>query len=326
MKKRFVLFSTLLIAALFSFTEIIHAQENSSFEQTFNLGGQRTCEPQFFIQETYYVKYALDGKRTGTDILKMYLSCVPIKQNETTVYKYTCNKFQIKFGDAQWRHIPVLTGWSYLLDDRASGIDEQGQVFGIDHTKFENLKDSQNQAVSQELSYIIYNSFIDFHGFCNVFAEPFEHGNGIQNLTRINQKIVHAAAYSEPPVNLGSNIEKGSFFKNGEVTLEFIGLGYLKNSVCAMINYDSGESSFNMLMKIPPELEIKTVGSSHYKGIIYKNLKTNWVEKVTMDEFVLTETILPFPPNKINAATERTLTVENVSEKRFTEELNIISN
>ena len=57
-------------------------------------------------------------------------------------------------------------------------------------------------------AYYVYNAFIDFHGFCNVFAEPTTGGKGIQDLKSIGDKIVHAAAFTEPPVNLGSGIEK----------------------------------------------------------------------------------------------------------------------
>jgi len=64
-------------------------------------------------------------------------------------------------------------------------------------------------------------------------------------------------------------------------------------------------------------MEIRTVGSSHYKGDIYIDLVTNWVKKVTMDELVVTETTLPMPPGKINAVIERNIVIRNVSAKEF---------
>jgi hypothetical protein len=47
-------------------------------------------------------------------------------------------------------------------------------------------------------------------------ARPTAGGGGIQELRRIGQQIVHASAFTEPPLNLGSGIKKGSVFRNGE--------------------------------------------------------------------------------------------------------------
>ena len=116
--------------------------------------------------------------------------------------------------------------------------------------------------------------------FCNDFAEPNIEGNGIQSLTKIGQKIIDAGAYSEPPVNLGSQIAEGSTFKNGEITLELKGLSIIDDKPCALIEFDSGESSFKMKMQPMPDMDIEVVGGSHYKGDIYLDLESNWVIKV----------------------------------------------
>jgi hypothetical protein len=179
---------------------------------------------------------------------------------------------------------------------------------------FENLTDSAGKPLPSDQTYHVYNAFIDFHSFCNVFAERAANGSGIQDLKRIGQKIVHVSAFSEPPVNLGSQILPGSSFKNGEITLAFKGLSMLNGKQCALVEYDSGESSFKMLMQPTPEMQIQTVGSSHYFGDIYKDLSTNWVQKVTMAEFVVAEVALPMPPNKINSVVERHITILNVRE------------
>jgi hypothetical protein len=44
---------------------------------------------------------------------------------------------------------------------------------------------------------------------------------------------------------------------------------------------------------------------------------TNWVRKVTMDEFVVVEATLPMPPNKVNTVGERDILVRNVSPAEF---------
>jgi hypothetical protein len=83
---------------------------------------------------------------------------------------------------------------------------------------------------------------------------------------------------------------------------------------CALVEYDSGESSFEMLMQPTPEMQIQTIGSSHYFGDIYKDLSTYWVQKATMIEFVVAEVSLPMPPNKLNTVIERHITILNVRE------------
>jgi hypothetical protein len=64
-------------------------------------------------------------------------------------------------------------------------------------------------------------------------------------------------------------------------------------------------------------MEIRTIGSSHYFGDIYKDLATQWVQKVTMAELVVSETTLPMPLNKINSVIERNIVIWNVSEDEF---------
>jgi hypothetical protein len=189
------------------------------------------------------------------------------------------------------------------------GIDVENQVFGIDHAKFENLKTEDGGPLDPEASYLVYNTFIDFHGFCDVFARKTLEGGGIQDLKKMGDKIIHAAAFSEPPVNLGGNIAEGSTFKNGEVTLELKGVSLVDGASCAVVGFDSGESSFRMIIRPTPAMEITSVGSSHYKGDLYIDLESNWIRKVTMGEIVVTETTLPMPPHKLNSVIERSTTI-----------------
>lgn len=298
------------------FPLITHSQiENNSFlKQEFNLAGKHTQETQFYMMKSELITYALNGKRIGKDIFTLYLKYAPAKNTRTGGDEYTCTKFLMKQGDSTEVSIPALANWSYFYRE---AIDDKNQVFGINHSKFENLKDITGKAIAQDKSYHIYNTFIDFHSFCNVFADRTTDGNGIQDLKKIGQKIVHAAAFSEPPTNLGKNIADGSFFKNGEITLEFKGVSVVNNKQCALLDVDSGESSFKMIMNITPEIEITTIGSSHYKGDIYKDLFSNWVQKVTFDEIVICETTMPMPPNKINSVVERNILILNVSKEEF---------
>ncbi len=292
-------------------TSALNAQSaKSRLQQTFDLAGKRSQVTQYFLMESRLINYALDGKRIGTTIYRLRLKCTPAELANKTGDEYTCVRFTVQQGNGAEIEIPALKNWIYIFHEPET--DEKGQLFGIEHGKFENLTDSAGKPLPSDQTYHVYNAFIDFHSFCNVFAERAANGSGIQDLKRIGQKIVHASAFSEPPVNLGSTILPGSSFKNGQITLEFKGLSVVNGNECALIEYDSGESSFKMLLQPTPEMQIQTVGSSHYFGDIYKDLSTNWVQKVTMTEFVVAEVALPMPPNKVNSVVERQISIFNV--------------
>lgn len=268
---------------LFPFVAYSQTVEHSYLKQEFNLAAERSQETQFYMMKSECINYALDGKRLSKDVYRLYLKWDPAKIAGKTRYEMTVVKFTVQFGDGPEAAIPVLANWSYSYFD---GIDAQNQVFGIDHSKFENLKDSKGNIIPTDKAYHVYNAFIDFHAFCNVFAEPTTEGNGIQDLKKIGQKIVHAAAFSEAPTHLGKNILAGSFFRNGEITLEFKGLTVANNRDCALIGFDSGQSSFKMIVKPMPDIEVVAVGSSHYKGDIYKDLVSNWELPTAFEKYL----------------------------------------
>lgn len=294
------------------------SQENITtfLAKPFDFAGERKIERQYFFMETKIIHYALNGTRTGADALNLWLEFVPASLSGEKEDRYICRKFTVQKGDEAPVSIPALENWSYKF---IWGTDESGWVFGIDHDKFENIKNEKGEALSPDFAYFVYNTFIDFHGFCDVFAAPVEggEGKGIQDLKYIGDKIIHAAANSEPPVNLGSNVAEGSTFKNGVATLEFKGISLVDGRLCSLVAFDSGESSFHMIMRPTPNMEIDTVGSSHYKGDLYIDLESYWVRKVVMDEVVVSETVLPMPPNKVNAVIERETTIHNVSKEKF---------
>jgi hypothetical protein len=84
-----------------------------------------------------------------------------------------------------------------------------------------------------------------------------------------------------------------------------------------VIEYDSGESSFTMIMQPTPDIEIKTAGTSHYWGDIFKALGTSWIQKATLHEIVVSETAVPGQSNKISATIERSITIQNFHSINF---------
>lgn len=290
----------------------------SGLKGPFNLTSGRTPEVQYYLQETRLIQIGFDGLRRSEEVYSLKLKRVPAKLAGQDGDVCSVGEFSLKFGDKVPVTVPGLAGWSYVFSEIVGETDAKGQVFGIPHERFENLTASDGQKLSTMTRYAVYNSFIDFHGFCDVFARPAE-GGGIQDLKYPGQSIRHAAAFTEPPVNLGQGIKEGSFFRNGDVRLVFKGVGLANGSACAILGFDSGESTLKMIMPASPGEEIVTVGGSTYLGDIYLNLKTGWVELVTLDEFVVTETQLPpsLGGQKMPAYNVRHLTIRRIPREEF---------
>lgn len=269
---------SIICLAVILFPILVFGQTNirAMLESEFDFSGKPDQKIQYFTMESMLNSFTPEGKIAETFILKLSLKGVPASIAKKQFDDYTCLSFKVQYGDSLEVAIPALAGWTYEFNP---GIDSTGQVFGIDHRKFNDLKDERGEPLRQDYSYHVYNAFIDFHAFCYVFAEPTTEGNGIQHLKKIGQKIIHASANSQPPTNLGENIAEGSFFKNGEITMQFKGLSLVNNEECALFGIDSGESSFKMIMKMSKTFEVVTVGGSHYQGDIYKSLTSGWGRK-----------------------------------------------
>lgn len=257
----------------------------------FDLAAPRSAEAGEYIQETRLVHMNAKGQRTGTETLTLRLRCVPSALRGKPGDEYTCLEFAWTKKDGTTVTVPALAGWSYVFTETEA--DDHGQVFGIPHDRFRGLVDSSGAPVDVEHGYFVYNSFIDFHGFNDVFARPMPDGRGIQALTVPGQSIVHAAAGTKPPVNLGEGIKPGSYFQNGEARLVFKGVGLVDGRACAIVGFDSGESTLKMIMPLGTAGDIVTEGGSEYIGDLYVDLETRWVRRITLDEFVITETQLP---------------------------------
>ncbi|MEN6560022.1 MAG: hypothetical protein ABFD52_04525 [Acidobacteriota bacterium] len=258
----------------------------------FDLAGPVAPEVRYYVQRTEFVHFGFDGRRTGIETYTVKMKVVPAALSGKGGDEYTVRQFIVRAGEGEPETIPSLAGWSYVFKSNASGRDEKGQVLGIPHDKFEALVTNTGRKIPGIGNYPIYNSFIDFHAFNDEFARPVEVGKGIQDLTAIGQTVRHASAFTEPPVNLGSAIREGSAFRNGDVRLTFKGIGLVDGAACAVVGYDSGESTLKMIMPQPDGRDMVTEGGSQYVGDIYIDLAGRWVRKVTMDEHVVTETRL----------------------------------
>jgi hypothetical protein len=68
-----------------------------------------------------------------------------------------------------------------------------------------------------------------------------------------------------------------------------------------------------MLMNPMPNMEVRSVGASHYKGDIHIDLASRWPRKVTMDELVVAESTVPMLANKVTAVIERNTIIRNIT-------------
>lgn len=278
-------------------------------EKEYNLALQHSKDTQYYVMESGMQTRSPDGTPQGWDMYHLYLRCVP-SSDPMQGDEYTCLKFMVQIDKSPEVSIPSLTNWKYFFKTNADGKDSKGQVFGIDHAKFEKLTDDNGKMIPAGNTYFIYNAFIDFHSM-GVFSEKTLAGRGVQDLKHIGDKIVHAAAFTQAPVDLGSSMAEGSYFKNGEITLAFKGLSFVNQRTCALLEYDSGESSYFMKMRPVPNMEITSKGSSHYWGDIYKDIRTGWIQKASLHEMVVGETIVPGQENKINTVIERSIVIKN---------------
>jgi len=74
-----------------------------------------------------------------------------------------------------------------------------------------------------------------------------------------------------------------------------------------------------MIMKPMPNIEVKTVGRSHYRGDIYLDLESKWVNKVTNIIVNITKTTMG--DKKIaGGIIKTTLTIKAVEKEEFSED------
>jgi hypothetical protein len=278
------------------------------------LGGPRKAETRYYFMETILTNYEEDGTRTPGPIFKLWLEARPEADSEST--RYICRKFTVTLPGRREAELPTLADWAYSFSVSEPGIDDQGQVFGIPHKKFAMLVDSRGNLIDSSNAYMVYNAFIDFHGLNDIFVSPMEGSGSVQDLRRIGDRVVHAAANTSAPVGLGEAVKKGSEFRNGEVTLELKGLSMVDGLPCALLGYDSGESSYVMFVTPMSGIELKAEGASHYFGDIYIELGSGWLRKGTLHELVVS--LATTDKGKSHSSViERTISLETMSKSDF---------
>jgi hypothetical protein len=293
-------------------------------ELPLDLSIERTAEPQCFHMQTQFIHLGFDGKRVGVETYLLRLRYVPASLSGNHLDGYTCSEFGVQLGDDRVATLPRLRGLSYRFD-YMSGVIGNGPLFGIPQEPFQDLTDDRGHPLAPDICYATYNNFVDFHALSDVFPRPLKFIKGIEQLKSVGDRIVHPGAYSEAPVSLSGVVRPGSSFRNGRLTLELKGVSLVDDRPCALVNYDSGESTLRMAFIRGDREDMLMEGGSEYTGDIYVDLTSGWVRKVTLDEFVVTQSSTPSQPDKVPGYTARHILLRLIPQHEFEKPISVLN-
>jgi len=292
--------------------------------RTLDLAIERQPEAQHYHMQTQFIHLGFDGRRTGVETYLLRHRCLPAAVSGKALDEYTCREFGLKLNDGPVATLPALGSFTYQFDPM-SGILGKGPMFGIPQEPFRGLKDSLGNSLPPEVCYATYNNFVDFHALSDVFPRPMKFVKGIEVLKSVGDRVVHPGSFTEAPVSLTGVVRPGSVFRNGELALELKGVSLVDDRPCALVNYDSGESTLRMGFIRGDSEDLRMEGGSEYAGDLYIDLTSGWVRKVTLNEFVVTQTSTASRPDKVPGYTVRHILLRLMSEREFERPLSFLS-
>ena len=294
-------------------------------EVPFDLSIDRKPETQYFHMQTQFIHMGFDGKRTGVETYLLRLRCTPAALSGKKLDEYTCGDFGLQLNNGGITTLPALRLFTYQFNQMSRVLDK-GPMFGIPQEPFLRMKDSLGNQIPPDICYATYNNFVDFHALCDVFSRTMQYVKGIEQLKSVGDRIVHPGAFNEAPVSVTGVVRPGSVFRNGELTLELKGVSLVDNGPCALVNYDSGESTLRMaFIQADKSEDVMMDGGSRYTGDIYIDLASGWVRKVTLNESVVTQTYTASEPNKIPGYTARHILLRLISQQDFEKPVSMLS-
>jgi hypothetical protein len=172
--------------------------------------------------------------------------------------------------------VPALEKFTYQIEP---GIDAKKQVMGIEHAKFLNLKDAAGNDLQLADPYLVYNTFIDYHGFNDIMATV--------GLRRIGDSA-GMGGRQELPVHLGDTIKEGSVYRLGDARTRLDGIGLVNKQPCAIVAFDSDDSSFLMKLDMP-NMKMDVEGYSRFEGNVQVELASNWPASCNWKEIIVTQ-------------------------------------
>jgi hypothetical protein len=285
----------------------------------------RSPETQYYHMQTQFIHMGFDGKRAGIETYLLRLRCTPATISGKKLDEYTCREFGLQLNNGPITTFPALRLLAYQFDVMA-GVLSKGPMWNIPQEPFLGMKDSLGNQLPPDICYAAYNNFVDFHALSDVFSKPMKYVKGIERLKSIGDRIVHPGAFSEAPVSVTGVVRQGSVFRNGELTLVLKGVSLVDDRPCALVNYDSGESTLRMaFIQVNGGEDVMMEGGSQYLGDIYIDLATGWVRKVTLNESVVTQTSTESQPDKIPGYTVRHILLRLISQQDFEKPISMLS-
>ena len=290
----------------------------------FDFSKDRKPETHYSNMQTQFIHLGFDGKRIGVETYMLRLRCTPAATSGKKLDEYTCLEFGLQLNNGPITTLPALRDFSYQFN-QMSGVLDKGPMFGIPQEPFLGMKDNLGNQIPPDICYATYNNFVDFHALSDVFPRPMRYVKGIEQLKFIGDRIVHPGAFSEAPVSVTGVVRPGSVFKNGELTLSLKGVSLVDDRPCALVNYDSGESTLRMAFIHVGGEDVNMDGGSRYTGDIYIDLASGWVRRVTLNEAVVTQTYTASNPEKVPGYTARHILLKLISEQDLGKPLSILS-
>jgi hypothetical protein len=292
-------------------------------EAPIDLSIDRRPETKYYHMQTQFVHMGFDGKRTDVETYTLRLRCIPAAISGKKLDEYSCSEFCLQLNNSTKTTLPALRHFTYQFN-QMSGVLDKGPMFGIPQEPFLRMKDDAGNQLPPDICYATYNNFVDFHALADVFSRPMKYVKGVEQLKSIGDRIVHPGAFNEAPVSLTGVVRPGSVFRNGELTLELKGVSLIDDCPCAVVNYDSGESTLRMaFIQVDKSEDVLMEGGSQYTGDIYIDLTNGWVRKVTLNEHVVTQTRTISKSNKIPGYTARHIFLRLARQEEFEKPISI---
>ena len=311
-------------------SSLLHEPSQKSLERIrsdlrgpFDLSIDRKPETQYYHMQTQFIHMGFDGKRIGVETYVLRIRVTPAAITGTKLDEYTCREFGLQLNNGVITTVPGLRLLTYQFDVMA-GVLSKDPMWNIPQEPFLGMKDSQGNQLTADICYAAYNNFVDFHALSDVFSRPMKYVKGIEQLKSIGDRIVHPGAFSQAPVSVTGVVREGSVFRNGELTLELKGISLVDDRPCALVNYDSGESTLRMAFIQGNGEDVMMEGGSQYLGDIYIDLASGWVRKVTLNESVVTQTSTESQPNKIPGYTVRHILLRLISQEDFEKPISML--
>jgi hypothetical protein len=274
--------------------------------------------------QTQFIHIGFDGKRTGVETYLLRLRCTPAELSGKKLDEYTCLEFGLRLNDGAVTTLPALRLFTYQFD-QMPGILGKGPMFGIPQEPFEGMKDGLGNQFPPDICYATYNNFVDFLALSDVFSRPMKYVKGTEQLKSAGDRIVHPGAFTEAPVSLVGVVRPGSVFSNGELSLELKGISLVDDCPCALVNYNSRESTLQMAFVQINSEDVMTEGGSEYTGDICIDFASGWVRKVTLDEFVVTQMHRASRPNKVPGYTVRHILLRLIRQQGLEKPISMFS-